>query len=47
MRKAEVMGDKEGFKQAALLQELKLGQADYRAQMTREEALAFLKGLNK
>jgi hypothetical protein len=41
------MGDDEGFKQAALLQEMKMGQDDYRPQITVEEARDILKELDK
>ena len=47
MRKAKAMGDDEGFKQAALLQEMKMGQDDYRPQITVEEARDILKELDK
>ena len=47
MRKAKAMGDDEGFKEAALLQEMKLGQDDYRPQITVEEAKNILRELDK
>ena len=47
MQKAKAIGDEEGFKQAALLQELKLGQDDYRPQITVEEAKNILRELDK
>lgn len=47
MRKAKAMGDDEGFKEAALLQEMKLGQDDYRPQITVEEAKNILRELDQ
>lgn len=47
MNKARAMEDDEGYRQAALLRELKLKQEDYHPQITVEEALVILKSLNR
>ena len=47
MNKAKAMGDDENHKKAAILRELKQNQEGYHPQMTVEEALEILKGLEK